>query len=104
MLNVFDLLTVLCFLPLTEYVISRLFASADETPRFPLTAFFPFFYFVIWFVGNLSDPYFLYKFTRFLTQFLNAEESFVYFIYLGFALVLFQLIAGAWRRRASIGE
>ena len=104
MLNVFDLLIVLCFLPLTEYVISRAFASAAQPVQFPLTAFFPFLYFTLWFVGNLSDPYFLYKFTTFLSQLLNAEESFIYFIYLGFGLVFCQFVAGAWRTRARIGK
>lgn len=104
MLNVFDLLTILLILPVSEYIISRAFAAVDDRPRFPLTAFFPVFYFVVWFVGNLGDPYFLYKFTHFLTRLLNAEESFIYFIYAGFGLVLAQVAGGLWRHKIGVGK
>lgn len=103
--SLLDLLSILCFVPIVEYLTTRLLLTyPGETTPIPVTIFFPVGYGVIYIAGNLDNPSFIFQITRFFDRLFSVEHLFMNLLYLGAGIVILQLVVGLWLKKTAIGK
>ena len=104
-LGLFDLMTILSFIPVVEYLVTKLllYGSCTSTPL-PVTIMFPIGFAAARFISIVDNPYYVGKFIRFLYELFSIKNLFPNLVYLGMCIICGQLLLALWSRRIIIGK
>lgn len=104
-LGLFDLVTILSFIPIAEYIVTKLllYNTHVSTPL-PVTILFPVGFAIARLINYADNLNYLSKASRYLHDLLSTKNLFVNLVYLGLCIICCLLATALWARRFIIGK